>query len=258
MEQTEKDELRQQQTLGIPGLPSFLGSQEGFVLVATLQEPIEADARDERWLEVFNNTIDAMRLTGPGAVAIDRVLAPGDEALRLLSPFWPPPRFLAPRYRLTEKSVGTLDALSARLPLANKGAISMAISRFSSAYYRNSREDELIDVWVALEALFSPTDRRELTYRIPLRVAHYIGSSADEQEHIYNVLLDSYDLRSSVVHGRPLKGQTKKLKMRPGKVIEETEDYLRRALRSIIISEEEFDSEELDVGIARGRETRGN
>ena len=212
-----------------------------------------AGTSDGNELELFDNTVTAMRLTGPGAVSIGQLLKP--LSLRIAGP-----RFDVPPYQLTKESVDTLSGLTVRLPKVSADSVRVAISRFDLAhertrlaYERDESEDKFIDYWIALEALFSPNDKREATYRIALRLAHFIAEPGDEREEVYLTTLDSYDVRSQLVHGRKLTGKlTKKLKLSPRQIVDRTEDYLRRCLRRIVLSDEGFDPGALDIAIARG------
>lgn len=222
--------------------------EEAFVLV---YQP--AGTSNGKELEVLNNTVTAMRITAPGAVSIGQLLKP--QTLRIVGP-----RFPVPPYQLTKESVDTLSKMTVRLPNASSGSVRVAISRFDLAhertrlaYERDESEDRFIDYWIALEALFSPNDKREATYRIALRLSHFIAGPGDEREEMYLTTLDSYDVRSQIVHGRKLTGKpTKKRKLSPRQIVDRTEDYLRRCLRKIVLSDQGFHPEAIDIAIARG------
>jgi hypothetical protein len=47
----------------------------------------------------------------------------------------------------------------------------LARRRFDNAYERHNREDALVDLWIAFEALLVPDARAELRYRAALRIA---------------------------------------------------------------------------------------
>lgn len=212
------------------------------VLVLSVQE----DEGWVGWVEVFNDTITAMRIMAAGGVRIAQFLKP---QLLLV----PGRSFGVPTYHLAEEFIDTLGALTERLPQVTTDFLRVAISRFNLAYERDQSEDRFIDIWIGLEALFSPTDKTEVKYRIALRVAHFIEQPGPEREEVYHTVRESYDLRSQVVHGRKLTLRpSKKLKLAPVQVLEQTEDYLRRSLRNIILSDKPFDENALDVSIARG------
>jgi len=85
--------------------------------------------------------------------------------------------------------------------------MSAAYSRFYMSYRHSNWFDIIVDLTIALEALFSPDDRQELSHRVSLRAAWLLD--LDEQTHdagkvnnkTYNIVRTMYDIRSSRVHG---------------------------------------------------------
>ncbi len=148
------------------------------------------------------------------------------------------------KFRIRRAEVRPLKRVYSALPDTDDRT-TRAINRFNAAHGRESQEDTLIDLWIALEALFSPSDG-ELTHRIAMRAAYFLGSSPDERSETYKKLVESYKLRNVVVHGRRSTGATQH------EVIRLTQDYLRKALRRIILSSEPFDADRLDDVVARG------
>lgn len=238
----------------------FLSPHEWAVDVRPQGPDFDVLARQAR--DKIDHVITALRLLQAGRVSLssldslvyqpDLPIPPADENRQTFA-----------SYLLKKEQLTMLKEVFDRLQIDLEPEVKIALGRFTSSYDRpkylpfdlpdNSpgTADSLIDLWVALEALFSPSDG-ELRYRIALRVAYYIGSP-EEREEIYLTLVDSYDLRSQVVHGRTLEvGTTKKLKLDPSEALRRTEDYLRRALRNIILSRNPFKPDDLDKVIARG------
>lgn len=79
---------------------------------------------------------------------------------------------------------------------------SLALDRFGNTFERTSIEDQILDCWIALEALFLPTQEAELSFRATLRIAHLLGRNAQERTQIYKQMKKSYALRSKVAHGK--------------------------------------------------------
>jgi len=155
--------------------------------------------------------------------------------------------------KIDKEEVDPLRRLYGEMHRLRTGAFRVALSRFDSALDRQSPEDKFIDLWIGLEALFSPRD--EVRYRLALRIAHFLAddAAASEREEIYSTVLDLYDLRSDVVHGRKLAIKTsKKLKLESVEAVRVSEGYLRRALAKIAVAETNFDATDLDAQIARG------
>ncbi len=205
----------------------------------------------------FGAVVTALRLLKPGAVWYNAVGHwPGHPAFGSHpadgTASWTPN--VAGRegsYELVEGDVQPLrDLVRALLNLGQHERLSLARLRFDLAYERTRPEDRLIDHWVALEALFSPSDRGEATYRIALRAAYFIGSSPAERQSIYLDLVKYYRTRSDVVHGRKPKQDVKAA----GEAVEE---YLRRALRKAVSHPATFRPDQLDVAVARGQFDEG-
>lgn len=87
----------------------------------------------------------------------------------------------------------------------NKGKLRQAIYR-AGQYYESSHErkdnvDRLLALAIALESLFSPSDRGELKFRICQSAAHLVGDSPENRDQVFASLSKLYDKRSSLVHG---------------------------------------------------------
>ncbi len=112
--------------------------------------------------------------------------------------------------------------------------VSLALRRWSSALERRHWEDRIIDYWVALDALFG-SDR----YRATLRLAHFIGTGADERKDVRRVADESSKLRNRVVHGgRPGRGGANFV--RDQELVFETRHLVRRAVLKALTSPESF------------------
>lgn len=79
-----------------------------------------------------------------------------------------------------------------------------------------------------LEAIFGPEDGREITYRLSIRVAHFISIDKEEKIKIFNDCKNLYKRRSQIVHGmrvRKFKG-----KENPESLVIDIEKIVRRSL----------------------------
>ncbi|MGD0205166.1 MAG: hypothetical protein ABSB57_01805 [Dehalococcoidia bacterium] len=205
----------------------------------------------------FDTVVTALRLLKPGAVWYNvRGHWPGHPAFgsnpALGTASWEPkPGVDGARYELLEQDVEPLSDLVASLVNgAQHERLPVALDRFKLAYERRRPEDKLIDYWIALEALFSPPDSREVTYRIALRAAYFIASLPEEREQVFTALRDHYGTRSDVVHGRKPKRDVKV-------AAEAVDGYLRQALRKIVSDPARFRPDQLDLVVARGQFEQG-
>lgn len=108
----------------------------------------------------------------------------------------------------------------------------LALHRFYDAVDRIRSDEALIDFWIACESLFGEDiELGELTYRLSLRIAHFLGTDAEQRESIRDMARDAYRVRGLLVHGRAridqtrLAGQTRAM-----------EDLTRKAIRKCLVS----------------------
>lgn len=72
---------------------------------------------------------------------------------------------------------------------------------YEGHHRRTTPEDQLIDLVIALESLFSPSDKGELRFRISLNAALLLGNDAEDRTGIMDFVKNMYDHRSALVHG---------------------------------------------------------
>ena len=80
-----------------------------------------------------------------------------------------------------------------------------AISRWMRSKQRWSVPDQLIELRVALEALYLRDSGGELSYRLAARGAWHLGVSVEARKSHYQTLREVYRRASKVVHGQQLK-----------------------------------------------------
>jgi len=74
-----------------------------------------------------------------------------------------------------------------------------AIYRFNSSYERRTIEDRLIDLMIAMEALYG--EREYHRYKIPLRCSCLLFPPGEERKDNFRFIKDLYDDRSRLLHG---------------------------------------------------------
>ena len=84
--------------------------------------------------------------------------------------------------------------------------LDVAFVRFYRSYGIHNWLDAIVDLTIALESLFGPTDNQELSNRISLRAAWLLGKDDREKpathpDRIYDYVRTMYDIRSCRVHG---------------------------------------------------------
>lgn len=119
-------------------------------------------------------------------------------------------------------------------------AIDAAVRRFSYAGDRTRRDDQIVDLVAALEALLlSEIDNRtELKFRTSLRGALFIEGVGLTRRDVQKQLRRAYNVRSSVAHGDDArKGDLKSAtdeQLTLDQFVAETEDLVRVAVRRAI------------------------
>lgn len=78
--------------------------------------------------------------------------------------------------------------------------VGLAIERWARSKSHHSLTDQLIDLRIALEALFLKDANQELSFRLALRAAWFMGATFDERQRIADTLRDIYSLASKAIH----------------------------------------------------------
>jgi len=109
----------------------------------------------------------------------------------------------------------------------------IATNRFNSAYERKDPEDRLIDYVIALTSLFSKKMERGLErYRLSMRVALLLESRSEKRKKVRQEILEIYDKRSSVVHGREIKKFQNFTNLTD--LVDKAEEYVRRSIKVLL------------------------
>ena len=133
---------------------------------------------------------------------------------------------------------GDLEELDRLLHVVNPAvsrlsrSLAVCLRRIGFANTRMSVEDRLLDIMMALEALVltdsgKPEDRGELSFRLALRLARFLGKDAGDMQRIFSLAKKAYGLRSKVIHGGQLEsGEVG--------VVKEIEDLTKAATRKYL------------------------
>jgi len=157
---------------------------------------------------------------------------------------WPDailPDCFGPQYVVTPEIEPQLQAIWPYLAMEpTERALSLSLRRLNDSYHRARSADRLIDYWIALEALFLGVRESELKFRASLLAARYIGVDQEDRLRLSSELRESYDYRSSVVHGAKLPSDDK-----VRQVTERTGDQLRGVLRKCLAERRAPNTEQL-------------
>ncbi len=210
------------------------------------QTPVNEEAGTQHVWDV----VTALRLHHPGLVGTtfqwnrpdppDAPLAGpwGEETL--FSSLTAPVFDQAPSVEIGSDDAPALAKLTGRIAAARKDRrTALALRRFDGAYERHDREDALIDLWVAFEALLVPGDTAELSYRASLRIGRLAGDAPEERWEAFKVARESSKMRSKVVHGEAPPGDL-------ARVLGDTRDLARKVLNAWLLDPPAGGVEDLD------------
>lgn len=77
-----------------------------------------------------------------------------------------------------------------------------AADYFETSHAQEKPADRLISLAVALEALFSPDDKGEFTFRIAQSLSQLVGTTAEERATLFRATKTFYSRRSELIHGQ--------------------------------------------------------
>jgi len=115
-----------------------------------------------------------------------------------------------------------------------KGKLRQAIYRagqyYESGHERSDSVERLLALAIAIESLFSPSDKGELRFRISQSAAQFIGRNPEERQQVFKSMAKMYDRRSALVHGSYDVDDYDAGKFVSADEIDEWAAYVRRAL----------------------------
>jgi len=115
--------------------------------------------------------------------------------------------FDGPKYEFTQEARDLFE----RVLTQNGRFPPVAYRRHMLSLEKESLEDQLLDLWIALESLFVPDGTKgEITFKVRFRMAYYFGESFEERKQIVDFIKSSYSHRSEIVHsGKQLGAELK-------------------------------------------------
>ena len=86
--------------------------------------------------------------------------------------------------------------------LTNEGNLpQLAYRRYLLSFEKKSLEDQLLDLWIALESLFVPDGKKgEITYKVRLRMSYFFETEFQKRQRLSEFIKASYNHRSEIVH----------------------------------------------------------
>lgn len=103
----------------------------------------------------------------------------------------------------------------------------VAYRRYLLSLEKETLEDQLLDLWIALESIFVPDGKKgEIMYKLRYRIAYFFADTFQERQTISAFVRESYNHRSEIVHSGKVIGESLKEEVRT----------LRRMVRAALIN----------------------
>ncbi|RLG34297.1 hypothetical protein DRN97_02870 [Methanosarcinales archaeon] len=197
-----------------------------------------SDTPSQETGRIFDEVISALRLFKPGTVGYNFIRT---EALdwnpigggSIHSGIFTYPYF--GEYHLEKNEVPDFKKFFKEFNKNKPTFLDIPLRYFNYAHIRERPEDKLIDYMIAFESLFIKGEV-ELSYRLSLRVAAFLGENRDEKGRVFNLMREAYNLRSKIVHGssysKNIEINEAKLSFR--ELVSRVEELLRRSIKKSI------------------------
>ena len=108
--------------------------------------------------------------------------------------------------------------------------LNVSIHRWTKSKGASSTQNRLIELRIALEALYLKDAGGEISYRIATRGAWHLGESGEERRAIFSVLRNVYGLASKVVHAREIKETQEE----QDKILEDGQNSCRKGILKVL------------------------
>jgi hypothetical protein len=125
----------------------------------------------------------------------------------------------------TPRIASALDSKSGKL----RAATYRAAEYYEVSHQRSGPAERLVALAIAMESLFSPSDKGELRFRIAQSAAQFVGRDVEERKKIFASLKQMYDKRSALFHGSYDLAKYEQGAFVSAEQIDEWSSYIRRA-----------------------------
>jgi hypothetical protein len=126
------------------------------------------------------------------------------------------------------------------LHMAKHPSFSSALWLFLFTSHEKVHQFRIINFFNCLEALFlKDGEIGELSYRLSLRAAYFLGKTKEERKKIFHLIKNGYNLRSKIIHGLRKKAEYKDFDFSI-----EIENCLRECLKKYLFIIKDFSSDE--------------
>jgi len=174
-------------------------------------EPLEVNADMRAESQLFEDAGVALQVMmvlqrgvftpGPFRLVCDNWLIPSGMQRRESRPIYPTSfdRFEFDSADLDR--LRTLFATAKQLRDSGPSHLLVALRRFYTAQFRSDRQDKLIDLVIAAEAMFLNDADGELSFRLATRAAIFLRDNKPSRTDVFQKCRKAYKTRNAIVHG---------------------------------------------------------
>ena len=115
------------------------------------------------------------------------------------------PLYKRPPFHMHEDTVRALQGFFDEYHLVVSqmpASLQLAFTRFNASYEKRDIVDRLIDLIIALEALFTDHNPGEVAFKVALRCGFWLKPPGKEREALFRTIKRAYGMRSDAVHAR--------------------------------------------------------
>lgn len=111
----------------------------------------------------------------------------------------------------------------------------LLINRYFQIFDRKSTQDRILDEFIILESIYTGSNKSEITFRLSLNIASFLGDNKEDFDEIYRFVKDIYTIRSAIVHGDEWKTKLKKNIIRRHFNFEDDSNYISNVAKDIFL-----------------------
>ena len=119
--------------------------------------------------------------------------------------------------------------------IMNNQRSQLLISRYFQIYDRKSTQDRILDEFIILESIYTDSSKSEISFKLSLNIASFLGDNEDDFDEIYGFIKDIYTIRSAIVHGDEWKTKLRKKGIRRHFNFEDNSNYNSNVAKDIFL-----------------------
>lgn len=196
--------------------------------------------------EAFNHLVNCFHTLKPCATYVDGTIYDRFDGYAEMvhgggsrSHINPNPKLFGDTFSLSQEELPSIEKYFDLITSNAHKKFALASRRLSFAKTRNQVEDKVLDLCIALEALYLPKSSTELSFRLGMRLGKILGSDVNEACEIFAFAKKFYGLRSKVAHGEELPNSI-------DEDVKKAEELLRQSLGAYLSNQVQFSDDHLN------------